>query len=918
MSWAKTALRGRGGRGPLLALALLVCGCVFAAVAGPAESLHTRTQALHQMLDQLGSPTKAVEATAELGNFVADLAGANSSTGFSNGPQPITEDQLNGAGAQLQAGLAGLPLPLDPGDWVGLTTRAVTVFHGYAPSAQADAQPKLEILYRDALPANTKLVSGQLSGGSLPDNELGVTVTPATAARFGLHPGSQLKVLGAKLVVTGIVRPVATASTFWQADVTALAPSLQNGRGDSPSYWVGGVFADADQLDLLQTLFRTGVLMTWEFPLALGNINADQVQTLANRLNNTSLALPALSGEMAAAANDITFSSGLQQPLNEFVDTQTSVLAVLLVLFVSVIVVGAAVIVLAARMIADRRDDDLVMLRARGASARQVATMLAGGTILAAVPAAALGVLLAKAVVSGAGTQAGGSATIGWILAAAVTALAVIAPPLTGLWRHRRPGPARNPALVMTADVGTGRVRDRRTGSRAMRRIVAELTACGIAIAGVVVLHGQGVPANGGTNWFLTLAPILVAIPAAVIILRLYPLAIAVLIMVFKKRASATSYIALATSARSSLASTGPAFTLILALTLTAFAGMVSSAIGAGQVAASWQATGADAVINTAQVAVPATPAVERAIAAVPGVSHEAAVWNTGWAAPSGETITVSAVDPAKYAALTAATPFPAVASGTLSGSGSAFDVLASPAAAAALGSGTVQLTSIARRGPIEVHVVGTLASTPAQPGGGMFILMPLRTLPGFAGTPVPNVILVTGDVDHARLAAAGAREMPGSSIAFRSTVLASLQDSPLQHGAVLLMLLAVFAAAGFGLLNLILGLAVGATERDLTFARLNVMGHAHGSRLAITETLPAVLAAAIGGLACALILPSLVADALDLSVFTNSSASVTLTPDFVSLGLPAVAMIVLAVAALTVQTRIARRRGTSGMLRAH
>ena len=34
--------------GSVLALALLTCGCVLAALAGPALSLHTRTQALHQ------------------------------------------------------------------------------------------------------------------------------------------------------------------------------------------------------------------------------------------------------------------------------------------------------------------------------------------------------------------------------------------------------------------------------------------------------------------------------------------------------------------------------------------------------------------------------------------------------------------------------------------------------------------------------------------------------------------------------------------------------------------------------------------------------------------------------------------------------------------------------------------------------
>jgi hypothetical protein len=38
---------GGTAAGSTLALALLVCGCVFAAMAGPAVSLHTRTQALH-------------------------------------------------------------------------------------------------------------------------------------------------------------------------------------------------------------------------------------------------------------------------------------------------------------------------------------------------------------------------------------------------------------------------------------------------------------------------------------------------------------------------------------------------------------------------------------------------------------------------------------------------------------------------------------------------------------------------------------------------------------------------------------------------------------------------------------------------------------------------------------------------------
>ena len=50
--------------GSALALALLVCGCVFAALAGPALSLHTRTQALHQTLAGYANTTKTVQVSA--------------------------------------------------------------------------------------------------------------------------------------------------------------------------------------------------------------------------------------------------------------------------------------------------------------------------------------------------------------------------------------------------------------------------------------------------------------------------------------------------------------------------------------------------------------------------------------------------------------------------------------------------------------------------------------------------------------------------------------------------------------------------------------------------------------------------------------------------------------------------------------
>jgi hypothetical protein len=74
---------------------------------------------------------------------------------------------------------------------------------------------------------------------------------------------------------------------------------------------------------------------------------------------------------------------------------------------------------------------------------------------------------------------------------------------------------------------------------------------------------------------------------------------------------------------------------------------------------------------------------------------------------------------------------------------------------------------------------------------------------------------------------------------------------------------------------------------------------------------------AVAAGAACALALPPLVGSALDLSVFTGSGAPVTLRPDWVSLGVPAVAALVLAAAALATQARRLNRRGVAQMLRA-
>ena len=448
------------------------------------------------------------------------------------------------------------------------------------------------------------------------------------------------------------------------------------------------------------------------------------------------------------------------------------------------------------------------------------------------------------------------------------------------------------------------------------------MTAVAAAVAGVVVFRQQGVQAGAGVNLFTSAAPVLIAVPAVIVVLRVYPLVLRGLLRGCARRPGATAFLGLARAARTALTPALPAFVLVLALTVAAFAGMVRDAVTRGEVAASWQATGADAsIMASSQQATGAAlaPAAVRALAAVPGVTHAARVWQEGWTTPNGTRITGLAVDPAEYATLVAATQtFPAVPARLLTAAaGAPQPVLASPQAATDLGTGPVTLTSGAAVRPVKVQLAAVLSGTPALPAGGEFVIMPLAAIHSTATPPEPtaalvNELLLTGTgIDQPRLTALANDVAPGSVTTFRSDELKSLTTAPLQRATFQLFGLALVVAAVLGLAVMLLELALGAAEREATLARLATMGLGEGQRTRVValEVLPAVLAAAVAAWACAVALPRLVAPAMDLSVFTGSTAAVPLTPDTASIVLPLAGLAVVALVALAVEIRSGRRR---------
>ena len=188
--------------GSALALALLVCCCVFAALAGPALSLHTRTQALHQTLAGYPNTTKTVQVTASWETFSGSLQPIRPGQNLDN----VLPQALNDVGYGLRA----TPLPLAAGEWASLTAKPIRVAAGAAARAQAGAPPQLEVSYRTSFTGYAQLVAGTFSGSRVPPGAVGVAATTQTAARFGMHPGSRLTLAAPSgpvtLFVTAIVR----------------------------------------------------------------------------------------------------------------------------------------------------------------------------------------------------------------------------------------------------------------------------------------------------------------------------------------------------------------------------------------------------------------------------------------------------------------------------------------------------------------------------------------------------------------------------------------------------------------------------------------------------------------------------------------------------------------------------------------
>jgi len=357
---------------------------------------------------------------------------------------------------------------------------------------------------------------------------------------------------------------------------------------------------------------------------------------------------------------------------------------------------------------------------------------------------------------------------------------------------------------------------------------------------------------------------------------------------------------------------------------MVAFPDMVGTSVTRSQVAESWQQVGADAIIQAPPGRV--IPAdLQRRISSVPGVVSTATAEVDAGSPPAGTELSVMFVDPARYAAVVAGAPGPRFPLATLSGNagsdqaGAIVPAVATAAAAKLVGTAPASIT--VGTSTITIRLAGRtgVPEAPGAPGvaTGVVVVVPRQALG--SGPLEPDVMLVAGPgLDASRLSAAVSRALPAASVTFRAMALAALTTAPVPQAAQTALRQGMAIAAGFGALVLLLSLLLTAWTRDMTLARLATMGlrRWQAQLLQATETLPPVVAAAIGGLACAWLLVPLVGPSLNVAAFAGTGSAAVVTPAIIPLVGAAAGLVLAALLVLAVQAVITYHRGSARALR--
>ena len=481
------------------------------------------------------------------------------------------------------------------------------------PPRRFDPNLQLAVATAPGITARVRVIEGALpqpfarAAPDAPAVEIMMTAKNASALRWKVGETRSIStgvVRGLPMTLSGIFAPRSPTDPYWALDRSSLVPEKITKRVgvELELIQVSSVVIDPASGPNLRESF-TGSTTTFRIPLSASALPTDEADRMLPQVRRFTVTAQAIAPESpAATVTTARFDTGIDDALALALDRGRAASAVLLMVTIGPLGVAVAVLWLLVSLIVQRRRETLLLARARGASASQLAGVLVVETLLLTVPAAALGAEIA--VVANPGPLPPG--------------LFIIPTAIAGL-------PGALIAIAVTRSAASRGRADLDPRSRRWVRVVLELLVVALTVLASVLLSQRGLTTSTslGVDPLLASVPLLLAVTAALIVLRAFPAPLLALGRHLSRGGGFVGHLGSLRAVRDPAAGLAPVLAMVVGLSVAVFSGVLVGTLQHGVVAAGESNVGADLRVT----GIALTDTTLDAISALHGVSEVAGIY---------------------------------------------------------------------------------------------------------------------------------------------------------------------------------------------------------------------------------------------------------------------------------------------------
>lgn len=677
-----------------------------------------------------------------------------------------------------------------------------------------------------------------------------------------------------RFTLVGLFVAADPGSDYWQHVVSIIDPNIFD-DGNLPRVVTGTAFAHPASLAVAYEFSSAQTTQTW-FPTIVDDMGAADAAELVAALRRITAAPQAVgSAEGGVGIRSFSYEAPVAAEIEVALAQQNSTLGIVAMLAAGPIGVAVAVLVLGCRLILEGRRQSARLLSARGASLTQLRSLFAAEGILTGLLPGLAGAAIAAAI----GVAVFGAAPPP---VAFVPALLVAILPLVIL-------------MVLAPTVVERRARTD-LGRRSRRwRLILEGTTLGLAVIALVLLFIRGY--SSGVDPLLAATPLLLALVACLVTLRLYPLPLAAILARSRSAAGLDTFLGSARALREPAIGLTPVLALVVGVSVAVSSGILLSVLQTGVADAARAQIGADLrvmgglFLDDDLESVQGVDGVEDAT----GISGASSTQLEVDGRTRGTSVFI--VDAAALSRVQGEGPGmlpPGVSLAPVPGE--PMPIIASRASAADI----ADADELSIEG-IDARLAGVVEGPVPIGGREKWIAIDQSYAADVLGIdPSDRFLLIAVSPDADPLAVReGVRAVLGPTVRIDvpQDIVAAVERSPATGGLRAALLTATAAAGLLSALAVVMTLTLAARARARTLALLRSLGapRRSASALALWEIGPPAIAAVLAGSLFGAVVPLVVMAAVDLRPFTGSPAAPAYVLDPVMLALTVGGFVALA-----------------------